>query len=198
MFESPLDHARITVVQDRIKSLLSKLFCAQHYDIYVDGEPMGILDGYRNRSDFSVAPGPHSIYVRAYARDSVSVTRVYGYSETLAVELAPGEHQSFSCGLMPSPPLVIGVRGDRAAAGDRRRPDRLAAPAHALRPDDDRRPRNPRLRLDRLLVETRLRHLSATRNAAKPSQGRKPVGLNPGAPEPALSLPKGPALSRPG
>jgi hypothetical protein len=43
--------------------------------------------------------------VRAYARSSVTITRVYGYSQTLDVNLSPGESKRFSCGLVKGPPL---------------------------------------------------------------------------------------------
>ncbi len=100
-----MNNASITVHQDGIKSFFSALINPQHYEIFIDDRKVGELTGYRTRNTTNLAPGPHSIYVRAYARDSVTITRVYGYSQTLEVELWPGERRSFSCGLMPGPPL---------------------------------------------------------------------------------------------
>ena len=97
--------ASITVNQDGIKSLFSALIKPQHYEIFIDQQKAGELTGYQTRSTTQLAPGRHSIYVRAYARDSVSITRVYGYSQTFDVELSEGERRSFSCGLLPGPPL---------------------------------------------------------------------------------------------
>ena len=97
--------ASITVNQDGIKSFFSAVINAQHYEIFVDDRKLGELTGYRSRYTVWLAPGPHAIYVRAYARDSVSVTRVHSYSETLNIELSPGEHRVLSCGLVPGPPL---------------------------------------------------------------------------------------------
>jgi hypothetical protein len=112
MLDAASNQARITVTQDGIKSVWSALMKVQHYEIFVDDQKVGELTGYTARSSCSVSPGAHSVYVRAYARDSVSVTRIYGYSKTLAFDLSPGEHRSFSCGLMPGPPvrkpLVLG------------------------------------------------------------------------------------------
>jgi len=105
MSEDDLNGASITVNQDGIKSFFSALINPQHYEIFIDNQKAGELTGYTTRSTSQLAPGRHSIYVRVYARDSVSVTRVYGYSQTLDVELSPGERKSFSCGLLPGPPL---------------------------------------------------------------------------------------------
>lgn len=105
MFASELSSTSIIVNQDGIKSLFSALINPQHYEIFIDDRKTGELTGYQTRSSTQLAPGRHSIYVRAYARDSVSVTRVYGYSQTLEVEVLPGERKTFSCGLLPGPPL---------------------------------------------------------------------------------------------
>lgn len=105
MLDSSSSQTRITVNQDGIKSFFAALMKVQHYEIFVDDQKVGELDGYTNRTTCPLLPGLHSIYVRAYARDSVSVTRIYGYSRTLSVDLPAGEHKSFSCGLMPGPPL---------------------------------------------------------------------------------------------
>ncbi len=102
------DHAQeasITVNQDGIKSFFSALINAQHYEIFLDDRNVGELTGYKSRSTVQVSSGAHSIYVRAYARDSVSITRIYGFSQTLTIDLAPGEHKNLSCGLLPGPPL---------------------------------------------------------------------------------------------
>lgn len=99
------ESASLTVNQDGIKSFLYALFAAQSYDVFIDGRTVGVLDGYHATLTSQVSPGPHSVYVRAYARNSVSLTRVYGYSKELEVELAAGEHKVFSCGRMPGPPL---------------------------------------------------------------------------------------------
>ncbi len=105
MFASDVNGASITVNQDGIKSFFSALINPQHYEIFIDDQKTGELTGYTTRNTTQVAPGRHSIYVRAYARDSVTISRVYGYSETLDVELSSGERKSFSCGLLPGPPL---------------------------------------------------------------------------------------------
>ncbi|MGB0022448.1 MAG: hypothetical protein WBP65_11605, partial [Candidatus Sulfotelmatobacter sp.] len=59
--------------------------------------------GYQSRKTSQVSPGTHSLYVRAYARDSVSITRVYGYSLTLEVKLVAGESKTFSRGVVKGP-----------------------------------------------------------------------------------------------
>lgn len=98
------NQAAIIVNQDGIKSFVSALINAQVYEIFVDDRNVGKLNGYRSQQIIPLAAGAHSIYVRAYARDSVSVTRVYGYSQNLDVELAPGDNKRFSCGVVPGPP----------------------------------------------------------------------------------------------
>jgi hypothetical protein len=105
MSEPIRDHASISFNQDGIRGLGSALMNAQSYELFVDGKQVGILDGYRSTKDCIALPGSHSVYVRAYARDSVSITRVYGYSQTLDINLAAGEKKTLSCGLMPGPPL---------------------------------------------------------------------------------------------
>jgi hypothetical protein len=104
MSADDLNGASITVNQDGIKSFFSALINPQHYKIFIDNQKAGELTGYQTRSSTQLAPGRHSIYVRAYARDSVTITRVYGYSQTLEVEVSPGERKSFSCGLLSGPP----------------------------------------------------------------------------------------------
>lgn len=105
MSASELSSASITVNQEGIKPFFLALINPQHYEIFIDNQKAGELTGYTTRSTTQLAPGRHSIYLRVYARDSVSITRVYGYSETREVELSPGERKSFSCGLLPGPPL---------------------------------------------------------------------------------------------
>lgn len=100
-----MSDAVIVVDQDGIKSFFSALINPQHYEIFVDGRKAGELTGYQTRSATHLAPGKHSIYVRAYARDSVTITRTFSYSETVDVELSAGERRSFTCGLIPGPPL---------------------------------------------------------------------------------------------
>src|SRR6185437_1043651 len=97
--------ASITVNQDGIKSSFSALINPQHYEIFVDHRKVDELTGYRSRGTTQLAPGSHSIYVRVYARDSVSINRVYGYSQSLDIDLEPGEHKNFHCGVLPGPPL---------------------------------------------------------------------------------------------
>jgi hypothetical protein len=105
MSEPIRDHASITFNQDGIRGLGSALMNAQTYELFVDGQQVGILDGYRSTKDCMALPGSHSVYVRAYARDSASITRIYGYSQTLEINLAAGEQKRLACGLMPGPPL---------------------------------------------------------------------------------------------
>ena len=102
MSESRLD-ASITVKQDGIDSFAKALWNPQHYEIYIDDQKVGVLDGYHNRQTISISPGPHWIFVRAYARDSVSPTRVYGYSTTRRVDLGPGKEQTLHCGVVRGP-----------------------------------------------------------------------------------------------
>ncbi len=103
MFTESLSNASITINQDGINSLASKLLNPQEYEIFIDDQKVGVLNGYQNRKTCQVAPGTHSLYVRAYARDSVTITRVYGYSLTLEVKLAAGESKTFSCGVVKGP-----------------------------------------------------------------------------------------------
>ena len=97
--------ASITVNQEGVKTFASALLNVQEYEIFVDDRKVGVLNGYQNRNVCPLSAGPHSIYVRAYARDSATITRVYGYSQTLDVNLSPGENKSFSCGIVKGPPL---------------------------------------------------------------------------------------------
>ena len=99
------NEASIIVNQDGIKSFGSALINAQTYEIFVDDQKVGELDGYRRQHIVPLPAGAHSVYVRAYARDSVSITRVYGYSRCYDVSLAPGENKTFSCGVLPGPPM---------------------------------------------------------------------------------------------
>jgi hypothetical protein len=99
------DEATITVKQDGVDSFFSALWNPQQYEIYIDGEKVGLLDGYRNEISSSVSPGPHSVYVRAYARNSASVTRVYGLSQTLDVNVSDGEDTRLNCGIVKGPPI---------------------------------------------------------------------------------------------
>jgi hypothetical protein len=101
--------ASITVVQEGIKSIASAIWNPQECEIFIDGRKVGVLNGYQNRNTCPASPGPHSIYVRAYARDSATITRVYGYSLTLSVNLAPGENKRFGCGVVKGPPLRKGL-----------------------------------------------------------------------------------------
>jgi hypothetical protein len=105
MPEPVRDDATITFKQDGIRGFGSALINAQSYELFVDEQKVGILDGYRSTRDCIALPGSHSVYVRACARDSATITRVYGYSQTLELNLAAGEHKRLSCGLMPGPPL---------------------------------------------------------------------------------------------
>ena len=113
MFATESNQASITVNQEGIKSLASALLCAQEYEIFIDDRKVGVLDGYQNRKTCGISPGSHSIYVRVYARNSLTITRVYGYSQTLDVNLSPGENKRFSCGIMKGPPardrLILGT-----------------------------------------------------------------------------------------
>lgn len=99
------DHGSISFRHDGIRGFGSALMNAQTYELFVDGEKVGVLDGYRNTKDHMVLPGSHSVYVRAYARDSTTITRVYGYSKTLEINLAASEHKRLACGLILGPPL---------------------------------------------------------------------------------------------
>ncbi len=97
--------ASITVNQDGITSFGSALINPQEYEIFIDDQKVGVLNGYQHQKICAITPGAHSIYVRAYARNSVSITRVYGYSETLDLNLSPGESERLSCGRVEGPPL---------------------------------------------------------------------------------------------
>lgn len=96
--------ASITVNQEGVGSFASALFNAQEYEIFIDDRKVGVLNGYQNSKKCSISPGPHSIYVRAYARNSVAITRVYGLSQTLDVNISAGEDKRVSCGIMKGPP----------------------------------------------------------------------------------------------
>jgi hypothetical protein len=97
--------ASITVNQEGVKTFTSALLNAQEHEIFINGRKVGVLNGYQNRNVCALSAGPHSIYVRAYARDSATITRVYGYSQTIDVNLSPGENKRFSCGVVKGPPL---------------------------------------------------------------------------------------------
>ena len=95
----------LPLVRTESSPSFSALINPQHYEVFIDNLVAGELTGYRTSIGKQLAPGPHSIYVRAYARDSVSITRIYSYSATFDMELSAGERRSFSCGLTPEPPL---------------------------------------------------------------------------------------------
>ena len=98
------NEASITVNQEGVKSFAAALWNPQHYEIFIDDQEIGVLNGYTNHKTCAISSGPHSVYVRAYARNSVSFTRVYGYSQTLEVNVSPGEDKRVSCGRMKGPP----------------------------------------------------------------------------------------------
>jgi hypothetical protein len=98
------NEASITVNQEGVRSFASALLNAQEYEIFIDDQEVGVLNGYQNHKTCAIASGPHSIYVRAYARNSATITRVYGYSQTLAVDLSAGDNKCFSCGIVKGPP----------------------------------------------------------------------------------------------
>ncbi len=77
----------------------------QEYEVFIDDQKVDVLNGYQSSKTSQVAPGTHSLCVRAYARDSVSIsiTRVYGYSLTLEVKLVAGESKTFSRGVVKGP-----------------------------------------------------------------------------------------------
>jgi hypothetical protein len=94
------NEASISINQEGVKSLASALLNAQTYEIFIDDRRVGVLDGYQIHKTCSIFS-----YVRVYARSNVTITRVYGYSQTLDVNLSPGENKRFSCGLVKGPPL---------------------------------------------------------------------------------------------
>jgi hypothetical protein len=85
------DETSITVNQEGVNSFAAALWNPQQYEIFIDDQKIGELDGYTNPKTCAISPGPHSVYVRACARNSVSFTRVYGYSQTLEVTVSRGE-----------------------------------------------------------------------------------------------------------
>jgi hypothetical protein len=96
--------ASITVNQEGVNSFAAALWNPQQYEIFIDDQKVGVLNGYTSHKTCAISSGTHSVYVRAYARNSVSITRVYGYSQTLEVDVSPGEEKRFSCGLLKGPP----------------------------------------------------------------------------------------------
>jgi hypothetical protein len=98
------NEASITVNQEGVKSFAAALWSPQQYEIFIDDQKIGVLNGYTNHKTQAISSGTHSVYVRAYARNSVSFARVYGYSQTLEVNVSPGEDKTFSCGLIKGPP----------------------------------------------------------------------------------------------
>jgi hypothetical protein len=87
MFIEPLSNASITINQDGINSLVSKLLNPQEYEIIIDDQKVGVLNGYQNRKTCRVAPGTHSLCVRAYARDSGSNLAIHA-AERLIISSA--------------------------------------------------------------------------------------------------------------
>jgi hypothetical protein len=71
----------ISVNQEGVNSFAAALWNPQQYEIFIDDQKVGVLNGYTNHKTCAVSSGAHSVYVRAYARNSVSITRVYGYSQ---------------------------------------------------------------------------------------------------------------------
>ncbi len=70
------NEASITVNQEGVKSFAAALWNPQQYEIFIDDQKIGVLNGYTNRKTCAISSGPHSVYLRAYARNSVSFTRV--------------------------------------------------------------------------------------------------------------------------
>ena len=99
------NEASITVNQVDVKSFAGALWNPQEYEIYIDDRKVGLLNGYQNQAICPISPGLHTVYVRAYARNSVTVTRVYGLSQTLEINISAGENKRFSCGRVKGPPL---------------------------------------------------------------------------------------------
>lgn len=99
------EETSITVIQEGVDSLASALLNAQQYEIFIDAHRVGVLNGYQNRKTCVVPAGLHSVYVRAYARASVTITRVYGYSRKLEVNVSPGENKQLFCGVVKGPPI---------------------------------------------------------------------------------------------
>ena len=93
-----------------VKSFAAVFWNPQEYEIYIDDRKVGLLNGYQNQKTCPISPGPHSVYVRAYARNSVTITRVYGLSQTLEVNVSAGANKRFSCGRAKGPPLRKPVR----------------------------------------------------------------------------------------
>ena len=94
----------ITVNQVDVKSFAAALWNPQEYEIYIDDRKVGLLNGYQNQKTCPISTGPHSVYVRAYARNSVTITRVYGLSQTLDVNISAGEDKRVSFGIVKGPP----------------------------------------------------------------------------------------------
>lgn len=109
MSTSHFGSAAIVVTQDGITSFASALLNAQEYEIFVDDQKIGVLNGFHSRRTCSVSPGAHSVYVRAYSRNSPSLVRPYGYSQSIDVNLHAGETRNFSCGLARGSALRKGL-----------------------------------------------------------------------------------------
>jgi hypothetical protein len=54
----------ITVNQEGVKSFAAALWNPQQYEIFVDDQKVGVLDGYTNHKTCAISPGRHSVYVR--------------------------------------------------------------------------------------------------------------------------------------
>jgi hypothetical protein len=98
-----INETSMTVNQEDVKSFAAALWNPQQYEIFIDDQEIGVLTGYTNHKTYAISTGPHSVYVRAYACNSVLFTRVYRYSRTLEVNVSPGEDKRFSCGLAKGP-----------------------------------------------------------------------------------------------
>jgi hypothetical protein len=99
MSKSHFGTASLVVTQDGITSFASGLLNAQEYEIFIDDQRIGVLNGYHSRRSCSVSPGRHSVYVRAYSRSSTSLVRPYGYSQSIEIDLYAGETRYLSCGI---------------------------------------------------------------------------------------------------
>ena len=73
-----------TVNQEGVNSFAAALWNPQQYEIFIDDQEIGKLDGYTNHKTCAISPGRHSVYVRAYARNSVYWNANGGVCHSLA------------------------------------------------------------------------------------------------------------------
>jgi hypothetical protein len=64
------DETSITVNQEDVNSFAAALWNPQQYEIFIDDQKIGELDGYTNHKTCAISPGRHSVAYTDVVRHS--------------------------------------------------------------------------------------------------------------------------------